>query len=181
MARRGILYEQVVEAITALQAESRKITVRAIHAQTGGSMSTVLKHYRRWQYEQSEGASDSPEISHRLAEALRDEFQRHARRAVQAMEKRVQAGNEQLDQTHDRLAALKRELVQARAEVGGMAARIEKLEHLLQKADARATRAETQLQKLRRKPVLPQGNASPAAKPPSPCPSPDQQQEAFEF
>jgi chromosome segregation ATPase len=89
MARKGILYEQVAAAIETLQAKGRKITVRAIHAVTGGSMSTVLKHYRRWQSERLGHRDDVPDISPQLTQALREELQNYARRALLSMEARL--------------------------------------------------------------------------------------------
>jgi chromosome segregation ATPase len=89
MARKGILYEQVAAAIETLQAKNRKITVRAIHAVTGGSMSTVLKHYRRWQSERLGHRDEAPDISPQLTQALREELQNYARQALLSMEARL--------------------------------------------------------------------------------------------
>lgn len=96
MARKGILYEQVIDAIGTLQKNKEKITVRAIHAVTGGSMSTVLKHYRRWQSEQLGHPSDAAEISPQLTEALHNEMRNYARRALLAMEVRLSTHSEKL-------------------------------------------------------------------------------------
>lgn len=96
MARKGILYEQVIDAIGALQANKQKITVRAIHAVTGGSMSTVLKHYRRWQSEQLGHPSDATEISPQLTEALHNELRNYARHSLLAMETRLSTNNQKL-------------------------------------------------------------------------------------
>lgn len=96
MARKGILYEQVTDAIRALQSDHHKVTVRAIHAVTGGSMSTVLKHYRRWQSEQLGHTADSTEISPQLAEALHTELHNYARRALLTMETRLSGSNQKL-------------------------------------------------------------------------------------
>ncbi len=96
MARKGILYEQVIDAIGALQTNKQKVTVRAIHALTGGSMSTVLKHYRRWQSEQLGHPSDVAEISPQLTEALHNEMRNYARRALLAMEDRLSTNSGKL-------------------------------------------------------------------------------------
>ena len=96
MARKGILYEQIIDAIGALQTNKQKVTVRAIHAVTGGSMSTVLKHYRRWQSEQLGHPSDVAEISPQLTEALQNEMRNYARRALLAMETRLSTNSGKL-------------------------------------------------------------------------------------
>jgi chromosome segregation ATPase len=98
MARKGILYEQVIDAISALQTNKQKVTVRAIHAVTGGSMSTVLKHYRRWQSEQLGQTSDATEISPQLTEALHNELRNYARRSLLVMETRLSTNNQKLQE-----------------------------------------------------------------------------------
>jgi uncharacterized protein involved in exopolysaccharide biosynthesis len=75
MARKGITFTQVAEVCKALETCGERISVRAIHARTGGSMTTVLKHYRRWKnHEQDTG----PAISRRLQQALLAELRQAA-------------------------------------------------------------------------------------------------------
>lgn len=196
MARKGILYEQVADAIKALQANHQKITVRAIHAVTGGSMSTVLKHYRRWQSEQLGHRDETPDISPQLMEALRSEMQNYARRALLTMETRMQRyadklkeaessrdlAQKKLAETEERLHSLLQELTAIRQRERQASLDMEQLENRLETADQRATSAETELQELRQqtKPRPQHQNAS-LNKPAPSKPSPDDQQKAFEF
>lgn len=182
MARKGILYEQVAEAVAALQAEQRNVTVRAIHARTGGSMSTVLKHYRRWQYEQAGAPADLPDISPRLAETLREEMRNHARRSIQAMENRLRDGEEQLKRADEDLRSLTRELARAREQISRLTDHVGELEQRLREADERAVNAETLLQELQQQDtVRPQRKSAPPAKTSPAAPPSDAYQETFEF
>ncbi len=88
MPRKGISYEQVARACNDLQ-KTERLSVRAIQARTGGSMTTVLKHYRRWQRERS-GQQDTPAISERLRNALLSELEDAAARSRQAMQQQLQ-------------------------------------------------------------------------------------------
>lgn len=95
MPRKGISYEQVANACNDLQ-KTQRLSVRAIQARTGGSMTTVLKHYRRWQRERSGEHGVEQDISERLRHALLSELEEAATRSRQAMQSQLQTSQRQL-------------------------------------------------------------------------------------
>ncbi|APG26791.1 hypothetical protein A7E78_02325 [Syntrophotalea acetylenivorans] len=97
MPRKGIRYEQVAEACAVLE-KSQQLSVRAIQARTGGSMTTVLKHYRRWQRERSGQAGVETTISDRLRHALLSELEEAAAQARHAGQKEIKEAQQQIDQ-----------------------------------------------------------------------------------
>lgn len=113
MPRKGISYEQVANACNDLQ-KTERLSVRAIQARTGGSMTTVLKHYRRWQRERSGEQGVEQVISERLRHALLSELEEAATRSRQSMREQLQTSQQQLvavqakaDQARQRLAKQK--------------------------------------------------------------------------
>ncbi len=155
MARKGILYEQVIDTISTLQTNKQKVTVRAIHAVTGGSMSTVLKHYRRWQNEQMGHTSDATEISSQLTEALHNEMRNYARRALLAMEARLTAQTDKLKATESAYNEAKRYIADLEKELQqkelSSSPKIAELEEQLRLALQSKTRTEEQLIPLQQK------------------------------
>jgi predicted nucleic acid-binding Zn-ribbon protein len=153
MARKGILYEQVTAAIIALQKKKQKVTVRAIHACTGGSMSTVLKHYRRWQGEQLGQPVDNPDFSPALMEALRNELHNHARRALLAMESRLTACDEKRQQAEsardEALARLADSETAQQNHAGEEARKLASLEEQLRRTLQEKARTESALHRAR--------------------------------
>ena len=111
MARKGISYEQVAKACTELE-KSQRLSVRAIQAKTGGSMTTVLKHYRSWQRERSGQQGVETTISDRLRHALLSELEETAAHSRQVVQQELQEVKQQIieikkgaDSKHRRLAA----------------------------------------------------------------------------
>lgn len=158
MARKGILYEQVIDAIGALQTNKQKVTVRAIHAVTGGSMSTVLKHYRRWQSEQLGHPSDATEISPQLTEALHNEMRNYARRVLLAMETRLSTNNGKLKEIESAYKEAQRyitDLEKALQQTEQSSSnKIAELEEKLRLALQSKTQTEEQLHQLRQHALL---------------------------
>lgn len=95
MPRKGIRYEQVATACTDLE-KSQRLSVRAIQARTGGSMTTVLKHYRRWQRERSGQGGEETTISDRLRHALLGELEEVAAQSRQAVQQELQEAQQQI-------------------------------------------------------------------------------------
>lgn len=95
MPRKGIRYEQVAEACADLE-KSQRLSVRAIQARTGGSMTTVLKHYRRWQRERSGQEGVETTISDRLRHALLSELEEAAAQARHAGQKEIKEAQQQI-------------------------------------------------------------------------------------
>ncbi len=95
MPRKGIRYEQVAEACAELE-KSQQLSVRAIQARTGGSMTTVLKHYRRWQRERSGQEGIETTISDRLRHALLSELEEAAAQARHAGQKEIKEARQQI-------------------------------------------------------------------------------------
>lgn len=95
MPRKGISYEQVAKACTDLE-KSQSLSVRAIQARTGGSMTTVLKHYRRWQRERSGSQDAQPAISERLRNALLNELEEAAAQSRQGAQRQLQEAQQKL-------------------------------------------------------------------------------------
>lgn len=89
MPRKGISYDQVAKACTDLE-KSQRLSVRAIQARTGGSMTTVLKHYRRWQRERSGQQGVEVTISDRLRHALLSELEEAATQTRQSVQQEFQ-------------------------------------------------------------------------------------------
>jgi septal ring factor EnvC (AmiA/AmiB activator) len=116
MARKGINYEQVAEICENLKSSGQRISVRAIHAHTGGSLSTVLKHYRSWQEEES-GGQFKAGISRHLHKALLTELEQtaarvrecHAARLTEA-EARTAEGQTRLEAAERRISDLENQL-----------------------------------------------------------------------
>jgi chromosome segregation ATPase len=98
MPRKGISYEQVAKACTELE-KSQRLSVRAIQAKTGGSMTTVLKHYRRWQREQLGQYGVETVLSDRLRHALLSELEEAAAQSRQAVQQELQEVQQQIVQT----------------------------------------------------------------------------------
>jgi len=95
MPRKGISYEQVAKTCTDLE-QSQRLSVRAIQARTGGSMTTVLKHYRRWQRERSGQQGVETVISDRLRHALLSELEEAAAQSRQTVQQKLQEAQQQV-------------------------------------------------------------------------------------
>ncbi|MEZ4599469.1 MAG: DNA-binding protein [Syntrophotaleaceae bacterium] len=81
MARKGITFAQVAEVCKSLQEAGEPISVRTIQASTGGSMTTVLKHYRLWKEGEGHEPAAGLTISRRLQQALLAELRQTAAKA----------------------------------------------------------------------------------------------------
>jgi Plasmid replication region DNA-binding N-term len=53
MSTTKLSYKIVSDACQAILADNEVITIRKIHQRTGGSFSTISKHYQQWVQEQS--------------------------------------------------------------------------------------------------------------------------------
>ena len=114
MAREGVNFEKVAGICDALQAEGRKISVRAIQAESGGSMSTVLEHYRCWQERQAVLQDKEEKLSDQFKSALLAEISLHieATRAgmiarLKEAEARAREGEELLREAEGRAEELR--------------------------------------------------------------------------
>jgi len=121
MARKGISYEQVAKACTELE-KSQRLSVRAIQTKTGGSMTTVLKHYRRWQRERLGQQGVETTISDRLRHALLSELEETAAQSRQAVQQELQKVQQQIvevkkkaDSNQRRLAAQLQQVCQQKS------------------------------------------------------------------
>jgi len=188
MPRNGILYEQVTEAIAALHQNRKKVTVRAIQALTGGSMSTVLKHYQRWQGEQLGQDADHPGISDQLLEALQRELRNHARRTLLNTNARLEQNDENCRRAEAARAAamarileLEGQLQKAHGQIRLLQKELRQQGLLLEQTRDNAVRLEGELQQQRQQNrSRPPRNAT-VAKPALPGTCDDAQQETFEF
>jgi hypothetical protein len=109
MARKGISYQQVAAVCENLKSAGQRLSVRAIHAHTGGSLSTVLKHYRTWQEEKS-GGQFKGEISRQLQKALLAELEQTAARARECNAARLAEAEVRAAEAQTRLAAAERRI-----------------------------------------------------------------------
>jgi DNA repair exonuclease SbcCD ATPase subunit len=142
MARKGISYQQVAEVCENLKSDGQRISVRAIHAHTGGSLSTVLKHYRTWQEEKS-GGQFKGGISRQLQKALLSELEQTAARAREGnaarlteAETRAAAGQIRLAAAERRISDLESQLERTEAALRQARSRLAELENRQAKAEA---------------------------------------------
>lgn len=165
MARKGISYQQVSEVCENLKSGGQRISVRAIHAHTGGSLSTVLKHYRTWQEEES-GGRFTGGISRQLQKALLAELEQTAARArvcnaarLAEAEARAAEGQTRLAEAERRISELENQLDrtetalrQARSKLAELENRQAKAEAVLRDQEA-SSPVPPKTAKLRRKPA----------------------------
>lgn len=164
MARKGVTYEQVCEAIDRLTAKGAKITNATIRGELGtGSTSTILEHFNKWKASQPpQETQDKPEqraladvvalinkkIDAEIATEVqrRQEFEEETNATINGLH--IEANNlqEALDAAYERIEAL----IAERGELQGRIAALEEQHAALQKrteaAEARAEAAETQAQ-----------------------------------
>jgi len=118
MARKGISYQQVAEVCENLKSDGQRISVRAIHAHTGGSLSTVLKHYRTWQEEQESGGQFKVGISRQLQKALLAELEQTAVRARESNAARLAEAEARAAEGQSRLAAAELRIADLESHLG---------------------------------------------------------------
>lgn len=145
MPRKGIRYEQVAEACEDLE-KSQRLSVRAIQARTGGSMTTVLKHYRRWQRERSGQEGVETTISDRLRHALLSELEEAAAQARHA-------GQKEIKEAQQKIVQLKNEAEKEQLRFAQQLQLAQQQKRLLERklfdAEQRAASAEKQLRSAR--------------------------------
>lgn len=118
MARKGISYQQVATVCENLKSDGQRISVRAIHAHTGGSLSTVLKHYRTWQDEQESGGRFTAGISRQLEKALLAELEQTAVRARESGAARLVEAEASAAEGKTRLAAAELRIADLESQLG---------------------------------------------------------------
>ncbi len=141
MPRKGISYEQVAKACTDLE-KSQRLSVRAIQARTGGSMTTVLKHYRRWQRERSGQGGVETTISDRLRHALLSELEEAAAQSRQVVQHELLEAQHQIDRAKKEAETTQQRLTQ-QLQLAQQQKRL--LERKILDAEQRAAVAERQL------------------------------------
>ncbi len=141
MPRKGISYEQVAKACTELE-KFQCLSVRAIQAETGGSMTTVLKHYRRWQRESSGQKGVETVISDRLRHALLSELDETAVQSRQAVQQELKEAQQRIENTRKEADSKHRRLIQ---QVQQARRQQTLLEYKKNDAEQRASVAESQL------------------------------------
>jgi septal ring factor EnvC (AmiA/AmiB activator) len=70
MIKKNVTYEQVICACQILIQQGKPVTARAVLTETGGSLTTIVKHLRRYRREQISIASRS--IDRKLLPKMRD-------------------------------------------------------------------------------------------------------------
>lgn len=128
MPKEGVTYRQVEEVCDLLAAENRRITVRAILAETGGSSSTVLKHFQHWQQRQAAKGKDLEGYSDPFRKALATEIARHVAAARHQDKDLIADLRRQVDEAAGLLAEAEGRAEEAEMESDKKAGRIADLE-----------------------------------------------------
>lgn len=152
MPKVGITYEEVATVCNRLLSENRKISARAIHAETGGSMSTVLGYYNQWQKEQGFRREESRSISDEIKGALNAEIERHVAAVRLELQERVKQSDERaneavgaLRETEEHMAQLISDAKTEKSEYGKI---IKDLETKVNTAEQRASYATQRISNL---------------------------------
>lgn len=143
MTKTSVTYEQVAKVCNRLQAENKSISVRTIHAETGGSHSTILDYYQTWQKENSRLTKEASGLSDTVASALNTEISRHVNDArfemseqIKQAEGRASEAREFLRESEEKIITLTEE---ALASVRENEKVVKEFESKLLAAEQRAT------------------------------------------
>lgn len=104
MSTTKLSYTIVSDACQAILADNEVITIRKIHQRTGGSFSTISKHYQQWVQEQSLIQSAEHEISAPFKAALVSELGRATAALKKNLEEVLSAERAQLKEVQGLLA-----------------------------------------------------------------------------
>jgi len=143
MPRKGISYEQVAKACIELE-KNQQLSVRAIQARTGGSMTTVLKHYRLWQRQRSGQQGVETVISDRLRHALLSELEEAAAQSRLTIQKKLQEAQQQVVEIRKESNSKQRRLTQQLQQTRQQKYLLERKKNA---AELRASMAEKQLRR----------------------------------
>jgi chromosome segregation ATPase len=116
--KKTIDYELVKEACKALEVEGSKVTARNINARIGGSMTTVVRHLKRYQEEVDAAAkSGTTRISEDVLKAIiveigkqTEEIQQTAKERVDQAQNREKEVLRELEQSEEQVQSLKGQL-----------------------------------------------------------------------
>jgi chromosome segregation ATPase len=130
-------YDQVKQVCDKLNLENRKISTRAIHAETGGSMSTVLEHLQRWQKEkQGSNQKDMLVLSDRLKEAIFYEITERVNSAKSELNEQLATALNHLNESRELLAQAENKIDDLNAEKQTLIEEKGKLAHEFEKQSA---------------------------------------------
>ncbi len=163
MARKGISYQQVAEVCENLKSGGQRISVRAIHAHTGGSLSTVLKHYRTWLEEESGGRFKGG-ISRQLQKALLAELEQAAARARECHAARLAKAEAQAAEGQTRLATAERRISDLESQLDRTEAALRQARSELAELENRQAKAEAALREQEESSPAPPKPAKPRRK-----------------
>lgn len=99
----SLTYRSVVEACYAIILSGNKPSLRKIRARTGGSLSTVLKHYQQWSEEQTVIKKMDMELSEPFRQAVLVEFARATHTLQQTLTAQIDSEKRQLKETQELL------------------------------------------------------------------------------
>jgi hypothetical protein len=98
MPRVGVEYEEVAAVASRLRASGvADVKPRMVLAETGGSMSTIHKHLKRWNGENPRAAAPPPELPQTLQRALQTEFQRAQDEARADLQERLATAQQEAE------------------------------------------------------------------------------------
>lgn len=144
-------FRDIAAACERLTAEGSRVTVRAVHALTGGSMRTVHQHYRDWRREQEAAASLQEDPSDGFLASLKAEIAQHVAEARAAADQERDESRLREEEMAELLAAAEIAAEEARQELAaGQAAAQEREQELVAELATWRERAGAQARDLAR-------------------------------
>lgn len=118
-----VTYEKVIEVADRLTQENRRVSTRAVLAETGGSMNTVSGYLKEWRRRRSEEGGGTFTLSEQLRAAVEEEIRQHSAALREELQKQINDAElretETLDllkEAENRIEELSSELVQMKEE-----------------------------------------------------------------
>lgn len=143
MARKGVTYEQVVEAAKAIEAEGENPTIQRVLQRLGtGSPNTIHRHLRSWKEQSAPQKPAALKLPEKLQDALLAEISRQANEARAESESEAQEAMA----TADELAAAGERM---ESEIVALNERVVSLEQSQIEAAAKLSTKDEELERLR--------------------------------